>query len=616
MLCPMLLIASLSNGKAQKPSQKPDLGPDLFMAVGADDVPRVEALLKRGADPNTRNFLSFTPLIWAAVGGHDAAAKSLLAHGAELEAKSPFGTALTFALEGNHPSTIRFLLARNASLTAPRPDGITPLMLAAKNGDTGIITQLLSKKAPINAQDKEGQTALAYAVRAGQTDAVRTLLGAGASLSLADSRQWTPLTYAIANGHPKIVQMLIDRGADVNLKDRDGRTPLMIAALYGRQPEVVRALMAHRADAGTKDRQGRTALQLAQERNADTCVQVLREGSAVAAFVNAPDAPVTPHAAVTRSLTLLQKTNATFAAKGGCISCHHEGLGLMATAVAQQRGFRIDTALAKETQQRVYAAQTQAFPIVKQALTNPEIAKHLPGIEIQELTPGLSFMLSGLVSHEWPADEKLGALAQTLAQQQQKDGHWGFLLERAPMQSSPFSVTALSVRILKTYMPTDQSAETARRIALAQQWLLRTPAANTEDRTYRLLGLLWADTTPEQRQTATTELRALQNPDGGWAQLATMRSDAYATGQALYALHVAGEVPATDPMWQHGMRFLLQTQDEDGSWYVNKRAIPANNYLDVGFPHGESQYVSYAATCWAMMALAQAEDPARSTARR
>jgi hypothetical protein len=55
-------------------------------------------------------------------------------------------------------------------------------------------------------------------------------------------------------------------------------------------------------------------------------------------------------------------------------------------------------------------------------------------------------------------------------------------------------------------------------------------------------------------------------------------------------------------------------QDEDGSWYVNKRAIPANNYLDVGFPHGESQYILYTATCWAVMALAQTEEPAQITA--
>lgn len=287
----------------------------------------------------------------------------------------------------------------------------------------------------------------------------------------------------------------------------------------------------------------------------------------------------------------------------------------MATAVAQERGYATDTALAQETQKRVYTEQTKFFPLIKKALTDPETAKQLPGTEISELTPGLCFTLSGLVSYHWPADEKLAALAQTLAQQQAEDGHWQFLLPRVPVQSSFFTVTALALRILQAYMPASQAAETTERITRVREWLLHTPAQTTEDRTFRLLGLLWAGAGLEARQTAIAELRALQCPDGGWAQQASLRSDAYATGEALYALRVAGGVSTSDPAWERGLRFLLDTQDEDGSWYVNKRAIPANNFLDVGFPHGESQYISYAATCWAVMALTQAEEPAQSTAR-
>jgi hypothetical protein len=43
---------------------------------------------------------------------------------------------------------------------------------------------------------------------------------------------------------------------------------------------------------------------------------------------------------------------------------------------------------------------------------------------------------------------------------------------------------------------------------------------------------------------------------------------------------------------------------------VNRRAIPANNYFDAAFPHGQSQYASFNATCWAMMALLPAVEPA------
>jgi hypothetical protein len=105
---------------------------------------------------------------------------------------------------------------------------------------------------------------------------------------------------------------------------------------------------------------------------------------------------------------------------------------------------------------------------------------------------------------------------------------------------------------------------------------------------------------------AAAEILADQRPDGGWAQAPGSQSDAYATGQALYALRVGGGVKASNPAWRRGMRFLLRTQDADGSWFVNKRAVPANNYFSTGFPHGESQYASFNGTCWALLALLKA----------
>ena len=73
---------------------------------------------------------------------------------------------------------------------------------------------------------------------------------------------------------------------------------------------------------------------------------------------------------------------------------------------------------------------------------------------------------------------------------------------------------------------------------------------------------------------ATADLLALQREDGGWPQLKTLGTDAYATGQVLYALHEGGALAVTDPAYQKGVRYLLRTQCEDGSWYVPTRAMP------------------------------------------
>jgi hypothetical protein len=56
-------------------------------------------------------------------------------------------------------------------------------------------------------------------------------------------------------------------------------------------------------------------------------------------------------------------------------------------------------------------------------------------------------------------------------------------------------------------------------------------------------------------------------------------------------------------VYQRGVRFLLNTQLEDGSWYVRSRAIPIQPYFDSEFPHGKDQFISAAATNWATMAL-------------
>ena len=192
---------------------------------------------------------------------------------------------------------------------------------------------------------------------------------------------------------------------------------------------------------------------------------------------------------------------------------------------------------------------------------------------------------------------------------QAPDGHWQFGFARVPIQSSYVTMTALAVRVLQAYAPKAQAAEVAQRLQKAREWLLAVPAETTEDKASRLLGLKWAGASAAERRKAAAELLADQRADGGWTELPSLQSDAYATGQALFALAQAGELPVSDAAYHRGAQFLLRTQEEDGSWLVSKRAIPANNYFDAGFPHGESQFISHGATCWATMALLLTVDP-------
>ena len=60
---------------------------------------------------------------------------------------------------------------------------------------------------------------------------------------------------------------------------------------------------------------------------------------------------------------------------------------------------------------------------------------------------------------------------------------------------------------------------------------------------------------------------------------------------------------AGSPGYQRGVRFLSNTQNEDGSWYVRSRAVPLQPYFESDFPHGHDQWISACATNWATVAL-------------
>ena len=87
-----------------------------------------------------------------------------------------------------------------------------------------------------------------------------------------------------------------------------------------------------------------------------------------------------------------------------------------------------------------------------------------------------------------------------------------------------------------------------------------------------------------------------------------MGSDAFASGEALYALNAAGKMPVTNPVYQKGIRYLLRAQEKDGSWHVKTRSIWTQPYFDSGFPHGQDQWISAAGTAWATMALSATVD--------
>jgi hypothetical protein len=179
---------------------------------------------------------------------------------------------------------------------------------------------------------------------------------------------------------------------------------------------------------------------------------------------------------------------------------------------------------------------------------------------------------------------------------------------RPPMNVGDFQTAALAVYALKQYAPPLEKADTDAVLTSAVRWLENAKPASTQDRAFHLLALKWANASPAAIKDAARALAAMQRTDGGWSQMPTMVSDAYATGEVLYALNAAGKMSVTNSVYRRGVDYLLRSQAADGSWHVETRSIWLQPYFESGFPYGRDQFISGAGTAWACMALTAVAD--------
>jgi squalene cyclase len=303
--------------------------------------------------------------------------------------------------------------------------------------------------------------------------------------------------------------------------------------------------------------------------------------------------PNTIQTAVERSLPLLQKTDATFMKKAACVSCHHNSLTAMTVSLARRNGFAVDEQIASQQLKAVAKYAEDSRDRISQ------------GIGIPGFQDTISYILLGLGAENHEPDKSTAVMAAFLKDKQTPEGRWPIRARRPPMEASDITVTATSLHALQLYAPAGDKLEYNLAVMKAADWLAAASPKNNEEHALRLLGLTWAGNKKAVVEQAIRDVAAEQRIDGGWAQLPTMQSDAYATGQTLVALREAG-VSQKDRVYLRGVQFLLETQLEDGSWFVKTRSAPIQPYFESDFPHGDHQWISVAATNWATMALIHA----------
>ena len=263
--------------------------------------------------------------------------------------------------------------------------------------------------------------------------------------------------------------------------------------------------------------------------------------------------------AAIRSLALLNGVNQTWLERGYCYTCHNDGLFNKLHAVARQHGLPVDEQLALRSARRTYSwtgnpdEAIQGFYFVDPALVDGHelVALHDAG---------------------YPAALPLEAYARRLAHLQTPAGNWISSDRRPPQSNSAWSATQVALEGIRDYLPDSLAEEKKAIFRSAQKWLTGAKTESTEDRADKTFSLAAIEAPPNVIQQSVDDLLKEQQPDGGWSQIANRTSDAYATGHVLAALQAAGLSPA-HPAYLRGLRFLIDTQKPDGSWYVRTRLV-------------------------------------------
>jgi ankyrin repeat protein len=571
-------------------------GATALMRAAQNGQPQaVSVLLARGADPNLANRAGATALMWGV--GNARVVELLLDHGADPNAKPASGhTALVIAANSDGTADVaKLLVSRGADVNAASIRGFTPLHSASLSGDPKLVQLLLEKGADPKAANRLGWTALHSATSMGNPAIVRALVDAGTPVNEGVNGV-TPLMWAAAGGSSEIVELLLRRGAKATARETfHGGTPLIWAAASG-NAENVKLLLAVGADAKARDDDGNTAYQWAVKQGDSSVTKLFGKAPPSVRHRVANVAGVennTAEAAISRSLPLLQRSSSTFVSNAAenCVSCHHQSLPALAFQFARERGFQVEERAFEDI---ASATQAELAPRREQLMLGMGVP--------DPLDP--AYLLLALGQAKRKTDRTIDALVHFLTLKQRRDGRWSSLLHRPPIDDSDFTSTAISLHALALYAPPARRAEITDRIRRATNWLKTAAPKTTEDRALQLLGLAWGNAGDVAMEHRASELLAIQRSDGGWSQTPGLTSDAYATGEALVALHESGQLRAEDAAYVRGITFLLRMQLPDGSWFVQTRSLPIQPYFESGFPHGKSQFISCAATSWAVMALA------------
>jgi hypothetical protein len=306
--------------------------------------------------------------------------------------------------------------------------------------------------------------------------------------------------------------------------------------------------------------------------------------------------PAVVKQAAAKSMLLLQRSGYIFTNNNErkCASCHHNTLTALACGIARQKGVPV-----------VDSFDTRNVAGMENTLVgacNPNQINRF--INANFIIP---YVLLGLNAEKYQPTIYTDISVDYIMGQAKADG--SFLTEsgRVPLETGEIHLTAMSIRSIQLYASAAKKQHVQQLVTKTKQWLEKQVTNQQQELAFQLLGLQWCGSSTDAKTKVFEKLRSMQNKDGGWSQLPTMKSDAYATGQTLYALFESGMAKTDDAVYQKGLNYLLKTQDASGAWIVATRSFPIQPMIDSEFPpYDYNQFISATASNWATIALLNA----------
>jgi ankyrin repeat protein/L-ascorbate metabolism protein UlaG (beta-lactamase superfamily) len=225
---------------------------------------------------------SFSQDIFTAVDeGNLEAVKKLLDKDPELlsQRNADLLTPLNLAAGNGQVEMVDFLLQKGADPSIGDRENSQPIHLAALNGHIPVVDILLAKKVDIDSKDDNLMTPLLFAASRGQVDMTRHLVALGADVKAKNINGFGGLLMAAISGNTELVRLFVEKGAKVSEKSSTGFTALHSAASYGRT-EIVKYLIDKGADVEAETESGGQPLSLAVGRNSYDAAVILIENGA------------------------------------------------------------------------------------------------------------------------------------------------------------------------------------------------------------------------------------------------------------------------------------------------------------------------------------------------